>query len=72
MQNTNQHNADKTAKPSAIINPRVMGRSNNENSIPSESTNKDTNSFFSELIINENQGFVLEQLREDDMVVNVK
>ena len=38
----------------------VTGNSNNENS------------FFSELTINENQSFVSEQLREDDMVANIK
>ena len=47
-----------------------MGNSNNENSFPLESTNKDTNSFFSELIINKKHSFVSEQLREDDMAAN--
>ena len=54
----------------ADYNPMVMGNNNNENSFPSESSNKDC--FFSELIINENQSFVSEQLLEDDMAANVK
>ena len=68
----NQHNVDNTAKPSATTNPTIMGKNNNENSFPSGSTNEATNISCSELIINENQGFVSEQLREDDMVANVK
>ena len=58
--------------PSFITNPMVMGNNDNENSFLSESTNEDTNIFFSELIINENQSFVSEQSRGDDMVAYVK
>ena len=55
-----QHNADNANEPSVITNPVVMGNNNNKNS------------FLSELIINENQRFVSEQLREDDTVTNIK
>ena len=48
----NQHIADNTPEPSVITNAMVIGNNNNENSFLSESTSKDTNSFFSELIIN--------------------
>ena len=67
-----QFNADNIAKPSVILNQMVMGNINNENSFPSGQINKDRNSFLLELILNENQSFVLEQLRENDMVANVK
>ena len=50
-----QCNADNKAKPNVIFNLSVMASNNNENSCPSEPINKDKNSFFSELIINENQ-----------------
>ena len=46
----------------------VMGDNSNENGFSSETTNKDRNSFLSELIIYENQSFVSHQLRKDDMV----
>ena len=64
--------ANNTAKPSVILNQMVMGNIKNENSFPSGQINKDRNSFLLELILNENQSFVLEQLRENDMVANVK
>ena len=72
MEKQNQHNADNTAKPSVITNPMVTGNNNNENNFLSEPINKDSNSVFSELIINENQSLVSEKLREDDMAANVK
>ena len=55
-----QHNADKPTLPSVITNPIVIGSNNNENI------------FLSWLTVNDNQSFVLEQLREDDMVANIK
>ena len=67
-----QCNADNTAKPSVITNPMFMGNNTNENSFLLGSTNRDTDSFFSELIINENQTLVSEKLRENDLVANVK
>ena len=50
----------------------VMGNNNNDSNSPLEPVNKDSKSFFSELIINENHSFVSEQFRENDMSVNVK
>ena len=67
-----QCNADNTARPSFTLNPMVMGNNTNENSSHSEPINKDNKSFISELIINENQGFFSEQLRENDMAANIK
>ena len=66
-----QHNTENTTEPSIITNPTVIGNKN-ENNFPPESTNRDTNNFFSELIINEIQGCVSEQLREHDMASNAK
>ena len=55
-----QHNGDNTIKLSVITNPMGTGTNNNENS------------FLLELTINENQSFISDQLREDDMVANIK
>ena len=52
-----KHNADNAAKSSIVSNPTVIGKNSNENSFSSENINKDSNCFFSELIINENQNF---------------
>ena len=62
-----QHNADNTAKPTIFTNPMVMGNNSNEKSFSAKTINKDSNSFLSELIINENQSFISDQLRKGDM-----
>ena len=56
-----KNNAMQTIKPYVILNLMLMGNNNNENSCPSEQIPKDSDSFFSERIINENQSFVSEQ-----------
>ena len=63
----NQHNAVNNAKPSIFNNSMVISNDNNENSFLSEPINKDSKCFLSELII-----LGSEQIREDDMTVNVK
>ena len=62
-----QHNVDNTAKPTTVTNPTVTGNNSNENSFSAETINKDSNNFISELKINENQSFVSDQLRGNDM-----
>ena len=63
-------NADNRTKPSVILN--LMGNNNCENSFHCLPINKDIISFFSEPIINKNQSFVSEKLREDGTVTTVQ
>ena len=60
-----QQDADNTAKPTIVTNPTVIG--NNKNDFFAQTVNDGYN-FLSEIIINENQSFVSDQLREDNTV----
>ena len=62
-----QHNADNITKSSIVTNPTVIGNNSNENSFSEKTINKYSNSFFSELIINENKSFASDQFRKDHM-----
>ena len=62
-----QHNADNTPESSIVTNPMVIGNNSNENSFSSGTINKNSKNCLSELIINENQSFVSDQLRKDNM-----
>ena len=56
-----QYIADNAARPGVVPSPMVIGNNNNKNK-----------SFFSETIINDNQSFLSEQFRVNDMMENVK
>ena len=48
----NQQNADNTAKPTFVTNPKVKGNNNNKIDFSAVTINNDSNSFLSELISN--------------------
>ena len=60
-----QQNADNAAKTTIVTNPMVTGNDNNKIDFFAETLNNGSNSFLSELIINENQSFLLDQVRID-------
>ena len=63
-----QHNADNTAESIIVTYPIVISNNSNENSFSSQKINKDSNTFLSEVTINEIQSFVSDQLRKDNTV----